>query len=69
MDIHIGPRMQSDSSMITIQFEDKDQKARAFYELVHSKAQFSGIGKDTFVVSAKDCKRLANKNIRYKKLD
>ena len=69
MDMYVDPCMQSDSSMVTIQFEDENQKARAFYELVHSKAQFSGIGKDIFVVSAKDCKRLANKNIRYRKLD
>jgi hypothetical protein len=55
--------------MCTVRFTDENQKARAFYELVHSNAQFSGIGKDTFVISAKDCKKLANKNIRYQKLD
>ncbi len=49
----------------TISFSDEKEKARAFYELVHSKAQFSGIGKDTFVVSMKDCKRLRTKHIKY----
>ena len=49
----------------TISFSDQKEKARAFYELVHSKAQFSGIGKDTFVVSKKDCKRLRTKHIKY----
>jgi hypothetical protein len=65
----IGNIMQSDRSMCTIQFTDENQKARAFYELVHSKAQFSGIGKNTFVISRKDCKRLESKNIKYNKLD
>jgi hypothetical protein len=50
----------------TISFSDEKEKARAFYELVHSRAQFSGIGKNTFVVSKKDCERLRTKHIKYK---
>lgn len=61
--------MQSDRSMCTIRFNSENEKARAFYELVHSKAQFSGIGKNTFVISEKDCKRLRTKHIRYQKLE
>ncbi len=49
----------------TISFADEREKARAFYELVHSKAQFSGIGKNTFVISKKDCERLRTKHIKY----
>jgi hypothetical protein len=59
--------MQS-NSMCTIRFASQGDKARAFYELVHSKAQFSGIGKDTFVISEKDCRRLMKKNISYEKV-
>lgn len=60
--------MQSDRSVCTIRFTDENQQARAFYELVHSKAQFSGVGKNTFVVSEKDCKRLDNKKIKYERV-
>jgi hypothetical protein len=49
----------------TISFRDEGEKAKAFYELIHSNTQFSGIGKDTFVISKKDCKRLKNKHIKY----
>ena len=49
----------------TISFNDEEEKAKAFYELIHSKAQFSGIGKNTFVISKKDCKRLKTKHIKY----
>jgi len=55
-------------SMCTIRFTSQSDKAKAFYELVHSKARFSGIGKDTFVISEKDCRLLMNKNIRYEKV-
>lgn len=51
--------------MCTIKFDNENQKARAFYELVHSKAQFNGIGKNTFVISEEDCKRLESKHIKY----
>ena len=49
----------------TISFANEDEKARAFYELIHSKAQFSGIDKDTIVIQRKDCALLKNKNIKY----
>jgi len=55
--------------MCTIRFTNQSEKARAFYELVHSKAQFNGIGKNTFVISEKDCRRLESKNIRYEKVE
>lgn len=56
-------------STYTIRFTSQSDKVKAFYELVHSKAQFSGIGKDTFVISEKDCRRLESKNIRYEKVE
>jgi len=55
--------MRSDTC--TISFNDEEEKAKAFYELIHSKARFSGIGKNTFVISKKDCKRLRTKHIKY----
>jgi hypothetical protein len=43
----------------------QDQKAKAFYALIHAKAQFSGIGKNTLILQKKDCKLLKSKNIKY----
>ena len=40
---------------LTITFADEGEKAKAFFELIHSRAQFRGIGRNTFVVSKKDC--------------
>jgi hypothetical protein len=59
------PKMSSSAGTCTIHFTSDDEKARAFYELVHSKARFSGIGKDTLVVQKKDCTLLKSKNIKY----
>jgi hypothetical protein len=58
-------KMSSNAETCTINFTSDDEKAKAFYELVHSKARFSGIGKDTLVVQKKDCTLLKNKNIKY----
>ncbi|MGI0045745.1 MAG: hypothetical protein ACREBB_00965 [Nitrosotalea sp.] len=52
-----------------ISFDNKAEQARAFYELVHSKAQFSGIGKNTIVIQKTDCKLLESKNIKYKTIE
>lgn len=52
----------------TIHFTDEDEKAKAFYELIHSKAQFSGIDKSTIVIGKQDCEMLKNKNITYQEI-
>lgn len=52
----------------TISFSDEREKAKAFYELIHSGAQFNGIGKNTLVISKKDCERLRTKHIKYEKI-
>jgi hypothetical protein len=52
----------------TIQFDDESEKAKAFYELIHSKAQFSGIDKTTLVINKQDCVILKNKNIIYREI-
>ena len=57
--------MSSSIETCTINFPNEDEKAKAFYELIHSKAQFSGIEKNTIVVQKKDCILLKNKNIKY----
>lgn len=54
--------------MCTIVFDNEKEKARAFYELIHSRAQFSGIGKNTLVVHKKDCVKLKGKNIKYQEI-
>jgi hypothetical protein len=59
------PKMTSSNGTCTISFRTESEKAKAFYELIHSKSQFSGIGKNTLVVQKKDCKLLKNKNIKY----
>jgi len=43
----------------------QDQKAKAFYALIHAKSQFSGIGKNILIMQKKDCKLLKSKNIKY----
>jgi hypothetical protein len=53
------------SNTCTISFNDKEEKAKAFYELIHSKAPFNGVDKNTFVISKKDCKMLRSKHIKY----
>lgn len=58
----------TESKTCTIQFDDESEKAKAFYELIHAKAQFSGIDKTTLVVDKKDCILLENKNIIYHKI-
>jgi hypothetical protein len=58
-------KMTSSHGTCTISFRTEGEKAKAFYELIHSKSQFSGIGKNTLVVQKKDCKLLKNKNIKY----
>lgn len=54
------------SNTCTISFSDEEEKAKAFYALIHSRAPFSGIGKNTFVITKKDCRMLRNKHIKYK---
>lgn len=48
-----------------IRFTSDAEKAKAFYELAHSKAQFTGIDKDTLVIGKKICSLLESKNIKY----
>ncbi len=58
-----------DVGTCVIKFEDPAEKAKAFFELVHSRANFNGIGKDTLVIKKTDCDVLESKNIKYKHLD
>jgi len=57
--------MATGNGTCTINFDDDKEKAKAFYELIHSKSQFNGIGKNTIVVQKKDCKLLKSKNIKF----
>ena len=61
-------KMVSGRGTCTIRFTDKSEKDRAFYELIHSKKQFSGIDKNTLVIQEKDCVYLESKNIKYEKI-
>lgn len=60
--------IKSDSRTCTINFTDKSEKDKAFYELIHSKAQFSGIDKNTIIVQEKDCQFLESKHIKYHRI-
>jgi hypothetical protein len=53
------------SDKCTVSFSDEVEKAKAFYELIHSSAPFSGIDKNTFIITKKDCKVLKSKHIKY----
>ncbi|MGH9909152.1 MAG: hypothetical protein ACRD32_00780 [Nitrososphaerales archaeon] len=57
--------MASKSDTCTISFSDEEEKAKAFYVLIHSRAPFSGIDKNTFVITKKDCNMLKSKHIKY----
>lgn len=63
------PTAMAEHDTLTITFTDEGEKARAFFELIHSMAQFQGIGRNTFVVSKKDCKTLRDKRIKYREID
>lgn len=56
-------------SACTIGFDDPKEKAKAFFELVHSRANFSGMGKNTLVVTKDACDLLESKDIKFKHLD
>ncbi len=60
--------MNPKSDTCTISFSDEGEKAKAFYELIHSRIQFSGIDKNTFVIAKKACKTLKSKHIKYDKV-
>lgn len=61
--------MASERDTRKIAFKNEEEKSRAFYELVHSRARFKGIGKNAFVVSKKDCQVLKEKDIAFYELD
>lgn len=54
--------------MCTIRFTDESEQAKAFNHLIHSKASFRGVEKNTITVSKKDCLELKSKNIRYEEV-
>ena len=61
--------MTSGDGTCTIKFDDPAEKAKACFELVHSRANFSGMGKDVLVIRKSDCDFLKSKDIKYKHLD
>ena len=58
----------TDHGTCTIHFTDESEKAKAFYELIHSKAQFSGVDKNTLIINKKDRTMLKSKNIIYQEI-
>jgi hypothetical protein len=52
----------------TIRFADESEQAKAFNHLIHSKASFSGVEKNTITIRKSDCVELKNKNIRYEEI-
>lgn len=59
--------MEADRRVIS--FETPDDKARGFYELIHSRASFTGVGKNKFIVAKKECDFLKTKNIKYRQIE
>ena len=57
-----------DSGLCTIHFKDEAEQAKAFNYLIHSKASFSGVEKNTITIRKSDCVELKNKNIRYEEV-
>ena len=57
-----------DVSMCTIHFTDESEQAKAFNHLIHSRASFSGVEKNTITIRKSDCLELKNKNIRYEEV-
>ena len=52
-------------TMCTIHFSDEFEQAKAFNYLIHSRASFSGVEKNTITVRKSDCIEIKNKNIHY----
>jgi len=57
-----------DVSVCTIRFVNESDQARAFNYLIHSKASFSGVEKNTITIRKSDCTELKNKNIHYEEI-
>ncbi len=58
----------TDSGFCTIHFTDESEQAKAFNHLIHSKASFSGVEKNTITVRKSDCAVLKSNNIRYEEI-
>lgn len=57
-----------DSGLRAIYFTDESEQAKAFNYLIHSKASFSGVEKNTITIRKSDCLELKNKNICYEEI-
>jgi hypothetical protein len=56
----------TESGTCAIRFDDDSEKARDFYEINTFQGTIQrGIGKDTIVISKKDCAVLESENIIY----
>lgn len=58
----------TDLETCTIHFTDESEQAKAFNHLIHSKASFSGVDKNTITIKKSDCALLKSKNIHYKEI-
>ena len=58
----------TESGTCTIHFTDESEQAKAFNHLVHSKAHFSGVEKNTIIIKKSDCVALKSKNIHYEEI-
>lgn len=60
--------VSEDSELCTIHFTDESEQAKAFNHLIHSRASFSGVEKNTITIRKSDCVELKNKNIHYEEI-
>jgi len=58
----------TESGTCTIRFTDESEQAKAFNHLVHSKAIFSGVDKNTITIKKSDCIVLKSKDIHYEEI-
>lgn len=64
--VHMG--VSEDSESCTIRFTDESEQVKAFNHLIHSKASFSGIEKNTITIRKSDCVELKSKDIHYEEI-
>jgi hypothetical protein len=60
--------IENDLSICKIRFTDESEQAKAFNHLIHSKASFSGVEKNTITIRKSNCVGLKNNNIHYEEI-
>ena len=51
-----------------IRFVKREEQAKAFNYLIHSKVGFTGVDKHTIMLNKQECMKLRNENIHYEEV-